>query len=315
MFILSFFACSPSVDSFDANIDDTFASTKEEGPAPVPTPEVVEIAYNRDVTGFIEVRPYAPASGSWVVGAPLFMEELDGEAVFLSLPEAATTPDGTKPIGPMVYAIALRAANEDGLPGIYTGLSSAELVWLPEDEGDGKAGWNVALRFGTEQVQWLDMDVAPYVAENLVGLELLTLEGDVDIPMAEGLRLLFATGTEAEHVTIWDNLIGEEWYGTLPDVPPVETITARNGMYGAMFGGWAYVDENDDGVRTTEEWAGRVYADGAPVVVSWVAPARTLQNAMAMRRNRARTGWVPYAELEDGLQPLQEDMEITIGSF
>lgn len=315
MFILSFFACSPSIDSFDAN-NDALASTKEEGPAPVTPPEQLQVEYNRDAVGFIEVRPYAPTlEGGFVSGPPLFVEELDGEAMFLDLPEVATTPDGSQPISPVVYAIALRETNEDGLPGIYLGVASSELVWLPEDLGDGKAGWNMALHFGSKDVQWLDMDKGAYVIGNLVGLDLLRVEGTLDIPMQEGMRLVFATGTEEEHVTIWDNPIGEEWSGTLPDVPPVETITERNGMFGATFGGWAYVDADEDGVRTDEPYVGHLFADGAPVVMSWVAPARTLPNALSIRRNHTSMGWVPYAQVEDRLVLLNEEMEITVGPF
>jgi hypothetical protein len=314
MFILSIFACSPSVDTFTALSNDAAGSTKDE-PVDQPTPDTVEIVYDHALTGFVEARPYYVEDGEFLAGPPLFVAELDGEALFVNLPNAARTPEGDISTEPVVYAIALRDTDEEGRPGIYTGLSGAELVWLPGDSEDGGSlGWNLALHFGTEDIEWLEVK-APLVTPSLVGAEQLTVAGTLDIPMEEGLRLAFATGTEAEHLTFWDNPIGEDWFGSLPSAPLAGAVSERAGMYSAMFGGFAYVDAGDDGVRTDEPYIGRLYADAAPVVISWVAPAGTLTNALAIRRNHARMGWTALARVEDGLVPVNEEMAITVGEF
>lgn len=253
--------------------------------------------------------------GEFLAGPPLFVAELDGEALFVNLPNAARTPEGDISTEPVVYAIALRDTDEEGRPGIYTGLSGAELVWLPGDSEDGGAlGWNLALHFGTEHIEWLEVK-APLVTPNLLGLEQLMVAGTLDVPMEEGLRLAFATGTEAEHVTLCDNPIGEDWFGSLPSGPPAGAVSEHRGMYSAMFGGFAYVDADDDGVRTEERYIGRLYADGAPVVISWVAPVGSLTHALSVRRNHAWVGWSSLAQVEEGLVPVNEEMAITVGEF
>lgn len=314
MFILSFFACSTSIDTFDSQASDALASSKEE-PVPGDAPaEVMRIVYDYTRAGFVEARPFAMNDGAFVCGPPLFIEEFDGEAMLINLPATPPSADDVVPTEPVVYAIAQRDPTDEGLPGVYTGLAATELVWLPEDmEDGGVAGWNAAIRYGSEDVQWLEVN-SPLLTDNLVGEESLTLEGTVDFP-ADNLRLVFETAVDGEPIGVWDNRIGATWFGTLPDVPPRETIQARHGMFGAQFGGFAYHDEDEDGLRTNEIYVGRLYADGDPVVVSWVAPASTFEGALSIRRNHARMGWNLYARTEDRLIRLNPDVELKVGEI
>jgi hypothetical protein len=317
MFVISFFACSPSVDISDPDapaLEEALVGSGHHAAASI-GPDVLELGFLGDVAGFVELRPYADVDGMRRVGAPLLMHDIEGTEMNFALPFEAPRRDRAEPTDPVVYAISLRAVDRTGRPGVYTGLSYAELVWLPAAADGGIAGWNLAHGYGSDTVEWLDITAVQHIGENLAGQRNLSLAGSTAIVTTADTRMSFATGSEPGDVSTWDEAIGTEWQSDLPDRPAREAVEPFDGVNGAMFAAYTYEDVDGDGMHTDEALTGHLCAGAVPVVATWFAPFRSLPAAMVARDNHFRAGWSVYAEIADGLVPLADGVYLAVRPF
>ena len=316
MFLLSLFACLNSVQLSESDETTSSDLSNPENLAPASyVPSTLQLGFLYGAEGWVELRPYHDADGMMRVGKALVHQDIEGGAMGLSLPFEAPRRDRPNPTDPVVYAIAIRADDGAGRPGLYTGLSDIELVWLATDSDGGVAGWNVARGFGTDDVEWLDITAIQHIGENLRGERSLSLHGSTAIVTTDVTRLRFSAGDEEGDASTWDEAIATEWASVLPDMPNREAVESYDGVNGAMFSALTYEDEDGDGVRTTEPWTGEVCAGAVPVVATWFAPVRSLPAARVMRDNHYVAGWSAYVELEDGLVPLAEGVYLAVRPF
>jgi hypothetical protein len=186
---LLFLACA----SEDALLPSANAPLRTPSVGLPPTPSAAEppaltVTFTGAVDGFIELVHYDLVDGEpqWDA-TPLSRTAIDRETMVVPLPDV---PPGVERGGSVAhsYALALRSADGEGEPSIYTGLASFDLVYAPADFGDAAPGWNLASHYGEAGVHWRALTDGVTLGEDLIGHGAGMLSGAVELPAGPETR-------------------------------------------------------------------------------------------------------------------------------
>ncbi|MDP2315106.1 MAG: hypothetical protein Q8P41_19560 [Pseudomonadota bacterium] len=269
------------------------------------------LTFPADVGGFYEVRSYRldeDGAVSWV-GTALSIEAITADTATVTLPAAVPLRDrGSNPDDAVVYAIALRAEDADGDPGVYTGLSRTRVVYIGSEPPEGASeGWNLVSDYDGDTAAWLAMEDGLTLDENLTGGDTITLGGGSVVDVAAGTHLALATGTGVDAVSAYDLPISPDWSFTVPGAPLLEALTESDPVEGSILAVYAYADSGDDNTRTDESILGEACFGTNAVSVTWYAYAYDLPHALALQQLDARAGWDLTMDAPEGPQSIPAD--------
>jgi hypothetical protein len=313
--LLAFTACSvdydiPMESSFI--VDHTIQMEEEQPDAeltPMAEAEAVSALaiYTEDgAAGFVEVRPWGFApNGGMTMGEPLAVSKVAGPIVQVDLPTLLPSP--VSDASAVAYAIALR--DEDrGAPGVYTGLSEMDLVYVrdPAAFPGAKAGWNLAFDFASGEPVWADVADGVDLGPSLQGAMQLNIAGSMGVDAPAGTHITLVSQTNDGIRQAFDSPIGEEWSIFLEGGPRAEVLV-RSEMYeGARFNLYAYQDDGDNRWNG-EAVAAHACAGGSDAVVTWYAAPFDLGRALTLRAMGVRAGWDVLLYSADGEDRLPMD--------
>ena len=264
-------------------------------------PPALTVTFSGEVDGFIELVGYDIVDGEaqWDTN-PLSVTAIDRDTMILPLPDA---PPALERGGDTAqsYAIALRGADADGEPGVYTGLGSAELVYVPVAAEGASTGWNLATRYGEDGVTWRPLEDGVRLGETLIGRGDTAVSGGVSIPTVPESRVALSTLDDA---TVADEPILDGWSVALPSTPDAALLGSEDGLLGSVFYLYAYDDIDGDATRTTEPILAEACAGATPVAVTWFGYASSIGQAKTLQRRGVRSGWDVVKQIEERLVPV-----------
>lgn len=251
------------------------------------------------VTGrTVQVVPYRSANGAiaWT-GRPLVSEVVDETFLTVTLPSRVLASHRERGSDDVVYSIALRETLEDGSPGMYLGISDAQLVWSePTETEDG--GWSSVLRYGTEDEQVLDIADTVAVWENIQSPDVAAIGGFNNV-LVPDTHIVLSSCYAGGCVSAFDAPVGPDSFSIELDGAP--------GVGEGMFALETYLDADGDNRLTEEEPNGVGCLGQEAVVMTWYPSAYDLQDALAMKEIGGRAGWEVWLDTKDGLVGVQPE--------
>jgi hypothetical protein len=288
-----------STAPIDVPVEGAEADDSSGPPVPVTTATSLTFLFPPGATGFVEIRPTADTDDIALATVPI-----DADQVSIELPGQPPDRD-TEDVDMAVYALSIREATTDGLPGRYTGLAPERLAYVANDPPEGAlTGWNLVS--GADGKSWRSVLGGVSMATNLVTADQLAVSGGSAIAMSSTTHLSLEVA-DPQSKPAWDGPILPAWTVAMSTSPRLDVLDDTGEADMAVLTPVAYDDLDGDNTHTDEVEAGHMCAAGRDARLVWVGDAVDLAGAVWLEQTHLRSGWDVMVDTEEGLLPATDE--------